>query len=249
MINIKSTSEINKMRAAGKVVFGTFKELEKHIRPGITTRELDRIAHDYIVSQGATPSFLGYSGYPASICASINDTVIHGIPDKTRLKEGDIISLDIGALKDGYNGDAARTFAVGKISDEAQRLIDVTKQSFFEGLKYARHNERLFSISAAVQQYVEANGYSVVRNYCGHGIGRELHESPEIPNYGTFGHGIRLAKGMTIAVEPMVNAGGYETKCLSDGWTVKTKDGSLACHYENTILITDGDPILLTDYE
>jgi len=249
MISIKSTSEINKMRAAGKVVFGTFKELEKHIRPGITTRELDRIAHDYILSQGATPSFLGYSGYPASICASINDTVIHGIPDKTRLKEGDIISLDIGALKDGYNGDAARTFAVGKISDEAQRLIDVTKQSFFEGLKYARHNERLFSISASVQNYVESNGYSVVRNYCGHGIGKELHESPEIPNYGTFGHGIRLAKGMTIAVEPMVNAGGYETKCLSDGWTVKTADGSLACHYENTILITDGDPILLTDYE
>lgn len=249
MINIKSTSEINKMRAAGKIVFGTFKELEKYIKPGITTKELDRIAHDYILSQGATPSFLGYSGYPASICASINDTVIHGIPDKTKLKEGDIISLDIGALKDGYNGDAARTFAVGKISDEAQRLIDVTKQSFFEGLKYARHNERLFSISAAVQECVESNGYSVVRNYCGHGIGKELHESPEIPNHGTFGRGIRLAKGMTIAVEPMVNAGGYETICLSDGWTVKTKDGSLACHYENTILITDGDPILLTDYE
>ncbi|MBE7051447.1 MAG: type I methionyl aminopeptidase [Ruminococcaceae bacterium] len=246
MINIKSTSEISKMRAAGKVVFGTFKELEKHIKPGITTKQLDKIAHDYICAQGAEPSFLGYAGYPASICASINDTVIHGIPDDTALKDGDIISLDIGAVIDGYHGDAARTYPVGKISDEAQRLIDVTKQSFFEGLKFARHNERLFSISATIQDYIESNGYSIVRNYCGHGIGKKLHEDPEIPNHGIFGRGVRLCKGMTIAVEPMVNAGGFETKCLSDGWTVKTKDGSLACHYENTILITDGEPELLT---
>ena len=246
MINIKSTSEISKMRAAGKVVFGTFKELEKHIKPGITTKQLDKIAHDYICAQGAEPSFLGYAGYPASICASINDTVIHGIPDDTALKDGDIISLDIGAVIDGYHGDAARTYPVGKISDEAQRLIDVTKQSFFEGLKFARHNERLFSISATIQDYIESNGYSIVRNYCGHGIGKKLHEDPEIPNHGIFGRGVRLCKGMTIAVEPMVNAGGFETKCLSDGWTVKTKDGSLACHYENTILITDGEPDLLT---
>jgi len=246
MINIKSTSEISKMRAAGKIVFGTFKELEKHISPGITTKQLDKIAEDYIRSQGAQPSFLGYAGFPASICASINDTVIHGIPDGTALKDGDIISLDIGAVFDGYHGDAARTYPVGKISDEAKRLIDVTRQSFFEGLKFARHNERLFSISATIQDYIESHGYSIVRNYCGHGIGKKLHEDPEIPNHGNFGHGIRLCKGMTIAVEPMVNAGGFETKCLSDGWTVKTKDGSLACHYENTILITDGEPELLT---
>lgn len=246
MINIKSTSEISKMRAAGKIVFGTFKELEKHISPGITTKQLDKIAEDYIRSQGAEPSFLGYAGFPASICASINDTVIHGIPDGTTLKDGDIISLDIGAVFDGYHGDAARTYPVGKISDEAKRLIDATKQSFFEGLKFARHNERLFSISATIQDYIESHGYSIVRNYCGHGIGKKLHEDPEIPNHGNFGHGIRLCKGMTIAVEPMVNAGGFETKCLSDGWTVKTKDGSLACHYENTILITDGEPELLT---
>lgn len=246
MINIKSTSEISKMRAAGKIVFGTFKELEKHISPGITTKQLDKIAENYIRSQGGEPSFLGYAGFPASICASINDTVIHGIPDGTALKDGDIISLDIGAVFDGYHGDAARTYPVGKISDEAKRLIDVTKQSFFEGLKFARHNERLFSISATIQDYIESHGYSIVRNYCGHGIGKKLHEDPEIPNHGNFGHGIRLCKGMTIAVEPMVNAGGFETKCLSDGWTVKTKDGSLACHYENTILITDGEPELLT---
>jgi len=246
MINIKSTSEISKMRAAGKIVFGTFKELEKHISPGITTKQLDKIAEDYIRSQGAQPSFLGYAGFPASICASINDTVIHGIPDGTALKDGDIISLDIGAVFDGYHGDAARTYPVGKISDEAKRLIDVTRQSFFEGLKFARHNERLFSISATIQDYIESHGYSIVRNYCGHGIGKKLHEDPEIPNHGNFGHGIRLCKGMTIAIEPMVNAGGFETKCLSDGWTVKTKDGSLACHYENTILITDGEPELLT---
>ncbi|MBO5369439.1 MAG: type I methionyl aminopeptidase [Clostridia bacterium] len=246
MINIKSTSEIAKMRAAGKIVSGTFKELEKHIKPGITTKELDKIAFDYIKSQGAEPSFLGYCGYPASICASVNDTVIHGIPDATVLKEGDIISIDIGAVKDGYHGDAARTYPVGKISDEAKRLIEVTKQSFFEGLKYAKNGERLFSISATIQDYVESHGYNVIRNYCGHGIGKEMHESPEIPNHGVFGRGVRLAKGMTIAVEPMVNAGGFETKCLSDGWTVKSKDGSLACHYENTILITDGEPELLT---
>ena len=246
MINIKSTSEISKMRAAGKVANDTFKELEKHIRPGITTKELDKIAHDYIRSCNAIPSFLNYSGFPASICASINDTVIHGIPDSTVLKDGDIISLDIGAFLDGYHSDAARTYPVGDVSDEARRLIEVTKQSFFEGLKYARHNERLFSISATIQDYIESHGYSIVRNYCGHGIGKDLHESPEIPNHGIFGRGVRLCKGMTIAVEPMVNAGGFETKCLSDGWTVKTKDGSLAAHYENTILITDGEPELLT---
>ena len=235
-----------KMRESGKILSGALLEIERNIRPGITTKELDRIAQSFIEAHGATPSFLNYHGFPASICASVNDTVIHGIPDSQSIKEGDIISIDIGVIKDGYHTDAARTFPVGKISDEAMRLIEVTKQSFFEGLKYARHGERLFSISATIQNYVESHGYSIVRNYCGHGIGKELHEDPEIPNYGSFGHGIRLAKGMTIAVEPMVNRGGFETKCLKDGWTVKTKDGSLSAHYENTILITDSEPVLLT---
>ena len=207
---------------------------------------MDKIAYDYILSQGARPNFLNYHGFPGSICASLNDTVIHGIPDDTILKEGDIISLDMGVVIDGYHSDAARTFPVGNISDEAKRLIDVTKQSFFEGIKYARHGERLYSVSATIQDYVESHGYSIVRGYCGHGIGKNLHEDPEIPNYGSFGHGIRLCKGMTLAIEPMVNMGAYETKVLSDGWTVKTKDGSLACHYENTVLITDQNPEILT---
>ena len=250
MIYLKSTQEIAKMREAGIIVYETFNVLEKHIKPGISTKELDQIAHDFILSRGAKPSFLNYNGYPASICTSVNDVVIHGIPSsKTVICEGDIISLDIGAVKDGFHGDAARTYGVGTISADAQRLIDVTQQSFYEGLKYALSGERLGSICATIQNYVESNGYSIVRNYCGHGIGRKLHESPEIPNHGTFGKGIRLAKGMTIAVEPMVNFGGYETNCMADGWTVKTRDGSLAAHYENTILITDGKPVLLTNPE
>lgn len=249
MISIKSTSEIEKMRAAGKILSGTFKELEKHIQPGITTKELDKIAYDYILSQGAKPSFLNYGGFPGSICASLNDVVIHGIPDNTKIKDGDILSLDIGVLLNGYHSDAARTYPVGNISSEAKRLIEVTKQSFFEGMKYLRHGERLFSVSATIQDYVESHGYSIVRGYCGHGIGKQLHEDPEIPNYGSFGHGIRLSRGMTVAVEPMVNLGRFETKVLSDGWTVKTKDGKLACHYENTVLITDGNPEILTDCE
>lgn len=249
MISIKSTSEIEKMRAAGKILSGTFKELEKHIQPGITTKELDKIAYDYILSQGAKPSFLNYGGFPGSICASLNDVVIHGIPDNTKIKDGDILSLDIGVLLNGYHSDAARTYPVGNISSEAKRLIEVTKQSFFEGMKYLRHGERLFSVSATIQDYVESHGYSIVRGYCGHGIGKQLHEDPEIPNYGSFGHGIRLCRGMTVAVEPMVNQGRFETKVLSDGWTVKTKDGKLACHYENTVLITDGNPEILTDCE
>ncbi len=246
MISIKSASEISKMRAAGKILIDVFNEVEKNIKPGITTKQLDRIAHECILSHCAKPAFLGYGGFPGSICASVNDTVIHGIPDGTPLKDGDIISIDVGAVKDGYNSDAARTFAVGNISDEAKRLIEVTRQSFFEGIRYAKHGERLFSISATVQDYVESHGFSIVRNYCGHGIGKDLHEDPEIPNYGTFGHGIRLSKGMTVAIEPMVNMGGSATLTLKDGWTVKTKDGSLACHYENTVLITDGEAELLT---
>jgi len=249
MIYIKSSTEIAKMKVSGRIVFETLKEVEKHIRAGITTKELDQIAKDYILSQGAKPSFLGYNGYPASICASVNEVVIHGIPSDKKLKDGDIISIDVGAVKDGYHGDAARTFAVGNISPEAKRLIDVTKQSFFEGLRFARHGERLGSIQSMIQKHVEDNGFGIVRNYCGHGIGKDMHESPEIPNHGTFGRGIKLTKGMTIAVEPMVTYGSYHTTTLSDGWTVVSLDRSLAAHYENTILITDGDPILLTEYD
>lgn len=248
MIYVKSSAEIAKMKVSGRIVYDTLSEVEKHIQAGITTKELDQIARNYILSQGAKPSFLNYNGYPASICASINEVVIHGIPSSRKLKDGDIISIDVGAVKDGYHGDAARTFAVGNVDSEAKRLIDVTKQSFFEGLKFARHGERLGSVQAAIQKYVESSGFGIVRNYCGHGIGKEMHESPEIPNYGTEGRGIRLVKGMTIAVEPMVTYGSYATTVLNDGWTVVTLDGSLSAHYENTILITDGEPELLTNY-
>jgi len=249
MIYIKSSAEIAKMKVSGRIVYETLKEVEKNIRAGITTKELDQIAKEYILSQGAKPSFLNYNGYPNSICASVNEEVIHGIPSGRKLKDGDIISIDVGAVKDGYHGDAARTFAVGEISPEAKRLIDVTKQSFFEGLKYARHGERLGSIQSSIQKHVEDNGFGIVRKYCGHGIGKAMHEDPEVPNYGTFGRGIRLVKGMTIAVEPMVTYGSYHTTTLSDNWTVVSLDKSLAAHYENTILITDSEPVLLTDYD
>jgi len=248
MIYVKSSAEIAKMKVSGRIVYDTLCEVEKHIQAGITTKELDRIARNYILSQGAKPSFLNYNGYPASICASINEVVIHGIPSSVKLKDGDIISIDVGAVKDGYHGDAARTFTVGNVDAEAKRLIDVTKQSFFEGLKYMRHGERLGTVQAAIQKCVESNGFGIVRNYCGHGIGKEMHESPEIPNYGTEGRGIRLVKGMTIAVEPMVTYGSYATTVLNDGWTVVTLDRSLSAHYENTVLITDGEPELLTNY-
>lgn len=246
MIYIKSSDEIRKMREAGRIVAGTFEVLKPHIRPGVSTSHLDKIAKEYILSKGAKPSFLNYNGFPASICCSINNVVIHGIPSEEKLKEGDIVSLDIGACKDGYHGDAARTFPVGNISAEAQRLIDVTKQSFFEGINYAKIGERLFSISATIQDYVEGNGFSIVRNYCGHGVGKHLHEDPEIPNYGTFGRGNRLMRNMTLAIEPMVNMGKAPTKTLSDGWGVVTVDNSLSAHYENTVLITDGEPLILT---
>lgn len=249
MVYIKSSLEADKMRRAGKIVYGTFEALKPYVKAGITTKELDTIAKEFILSQGAKPSFLNYNGFPASICASVNNVVIHGIPSSEKLKDGDIISLDIGAVIDGYHGDACRTYAVGNISDDAQKLIDVTKQSFYEGIKYARHGERLYTISAAIQDYVEKNGFSIVRNYCGHGIGKNLHEDPEIPNHGKAGHGIRLVKGMALAIEPMVNQGGFAINTLRDGWTVVTADGSLAAHYENTVLITDGEPELLTDLQ
>ncbi len=246
MITIKSHKEVDLMRQAGKIVAGTFEALRRAVKPGVTTKELDHIAYDYIRSHGATPSFLNYGGFPASICASINNTVIHGIPDDTKLCEGDIISLDIGACYKGYHGDSAKTFPVGKISADAQRLIDVTRQSFYEGIQFATRKNRIGDISAAIGNYVEENGFSVVRDYTGHGVGKNLHEDPSILNFGRPGHGPRLMAGMTIAVEPMVNAGGYGVYVEDDDWTVRTDDGSLSAHYEHTILITDGVCEILT---
>ena len=247
MISIKSRSEIEKMRLAGKITRDALLLIEKHIKPGISTLQLDKIAYDYIVSQGATPNFLHYNGFPGSICASVNDQVVHGIPSKdVVLSAGDIISIDMGACIHGYNGDAARTFPVGKISDEAQRLINVTKQSFFEGIKYAVHGAKLGDISAAIQEYVESKGYSVVRDLVGHGIGRHLHEDPSVPNFGRRGHGVKLASGMTLAIEPMVNGGAYDVCVLDDDWTVVTEDGSLSAHYENTVLIKPTECEILT---
>lgn len=246
MITIKSASQIEKMRVACKITRDALSLIEEHVKPGVSTAQLDKLAHEFILSRGAKPNFLHYNGFPASICASVNDRVVHGIPSKsTILKEGDIISIDMGAEKDGYNGDAARTFAVGKVSDEAQRLMDVTKQSFFEGIKHLRHGAKLGDLSAAIQEYAEGHGYSVVRDLVGHGIGQKLHEDPSVPNFGRAGRGVKLAAGMTLAIEPMINAGGWEVEVLDDDWTVVTADGSLSAHYENTVLITkDGYEIL-----
>jgi len=247
MITIKSRTEIEKMRIAGKITGDALRLIEKHIKPGVSTAYLDKIAYDFIKSKGAVPSFLNYNGFPGSICASPNDWVVHGIPGKDIiLSEGDIISIDMGAYINGYHSDAARTFGVGKISPEAQRLIDVTKQSFFEGIKYAVHGAKLGDVSAAIQEYVEDNGFSVVRDLVGHGIGKNLHEDPNVPNFGHRGKGVRLATGMTLAIEPMVNAGEYDVCVLDDDWTVVTEDGSLSAHYENTILIKPDECEILT---
>ena len=245
-IIIKSEEQIEKMRVAGGILGRLGKILEAEIRPGITTLELDKIAEDYITSQGAKPSFKGYGGFPGSICTSVNDEIIHGIPSLRKLRDGDIISIDMGSYIGGYHGDCARTFGVGEISAENQKLMDVTKQSFFEGIKFAREGCHLYEISAAVQKYVEENGFSVVRDYVGHGIGRNLHEDPAIPNYRQVGRGPRLQKGMVLAIEPMVNAGTFKIEVLDDGWTTVTADGRNAAHYENTLVITDGEPELLT---
>ena len=254
MVTIKSKREIELMREAGKVVAIVYDELEKHIKPGTTTLELDQIAEQTMRKLGAEPAEKGYNPgikgvpiFPASICVSINDEVIHGIPSKYRkLKEGDIVSIDTVALKNGYNGDAARTFVVGKTSKENQRLIDVTKQAFFEGIKYAKKGNRLGDICHAIGEYVHSQGFSVVREFQGHGIGREMHEDPGIPNYGKAGRGIRLEPGMTLAIEPMVIQGKPNILELDDGWTIITEDGSMAAHYENTILITEKEPEILT---
>ena len=249
MITLKSPHEIEAMRLAGKITAAARALAREMVKPGVTTQQIDKAVYHFIKSQGAIPSFLHYNGYPASVCVSVNDEIIHGIPGPRVLKEGDIVSVDVGAYIGGYHGDCAGTYPCGQVSDEALRLIRVTQDSFFEGLKYAREGYRLSDISAAVQKYVEVNGYSVVREYVGHGIGRNMHAAPEIPNYGKPGHGPRLLRGMTIAVEPMVNEGTAAIRQMPDGWTVRTADGKNAAHYENTILITAGDPELLTDPE
>ena len=246
MVTIKSKLEVDKMRRAGKIVYEALCIIKQHTFPGVTTLKLCNIAEQYIKSQGATPSFNGYNGFPKSVCISVNEEVIHGIPSNRKLIEGDIVSVDVGACVDGYHGDAARTFAVGRVSSEAQKLIDVTKQSFFEGLAQMKAGKRVLDISVAVQGYVEANGFSVVRKYCGHGIGRNLHEDPNVPNCLEDKPSIRLYAGMTLAVEPMVNIGKSDIYVEADGWTVVTKDKSLSAHYENTVLITKGEPIVLT---
>jgi len=253
MITIKSGSELKKMQRACEIVATALKLVEEAVRPGITTLELDRIAENFIVKQKAVPLFKGVPcpidggpDFPGTICASVNDEVIHGIPGLRELKDGDIISIDMGASFDGYCADAARTFPVGHISDEARRLIEVTEQSFYEGIKFAVKGNRISDISRAIQQYAEGCGFSVVRDYVGHGIGKELWEPPQIPNYVTRERGPRLEPGMTLAIEPMINQGVYRIKVLSDKWTVVTADGKLSAHYENTIAVTDGEPIIMT---
>ena len=246
MITIKSPREIELMRHAGKITAAARSLAREMVTPGVTTQEINKAVHQFIKKSGAVPSFYGYGGFPASSCISVNDQVIHGIPGRRVVNEGDIVSLDVGAFIGGYHGDCAGTFPCGKCSDEALRLIEVTRQSFFEGIKYARQGYRVSDISHAIQEYVESHGFSLVREYVGHGIGQKLHEAPEVPNYGTPGHGPRLVKGMTLAIEPMVNAGGMAIRVLDDDWTVITADGSLSAHYENTVLITDGEPELLT---
>ena len=250
MIVLKSSREIDLMRKAGKITAAARALAGSMVAPGVTTREIDREVRRFIRSHGAEPSFLGYNGFPASVCISVNDEVIHGIPGKRVLREGDIVSVDVGAFKDGFHGDCAGTYPCGRISEEAERLIEVTRQSFFEGLKYAREGRRLPELCGAIQRYAEGAGCSVVREYEGHGIGRKMHEEPGVPNYVEPRMGRpRLLRGMTIAVEPMVNAGGAGIVVMPDGWTVKTADGKLSAHYENTILSTDGEPELLTDPE
>lgn len=246
-VTIKSAKEIELMREAGRLLEITHNELAKAIKPGISTWEIDQLGEQIIRSFGCTPNFLNYNGYPASICVSVNDEVVHGIPSKKRiLQEGDIVSLDAGLIYKGFHSDAARTHAVGEISKEAKQLIEVTKQSFFEGIKFARAGHHLHEISAAIGAYAESFGYGVVRDLVGHGIGTSLHEDPQIPNFSQKRRGIRLQPGMTLAIEPMINAGRYDVEWLDDDWTVVTEDGSWSAHYENTVLITEDEPEILT---
>lgn len=246
-ISIKSAREIELMTEAGRILAIVHDELEKALRPGMTTKEIDKIGEEVIRSYECIPSFLNYNGYPASVCVSINEEVVHGIPSHKRIiKEGDIVSLDAGVIYKGYHSDAARTHAVGSISKTAEDLIKVTEECFFEGIKYAKEGNYLFEISTAIGRYAEERGYGVVRDLCGHGIGSHLHEAPEIPNYEMNRRGPKLRRGMTLAIEPMINVGTWEVDWLDDDWTVVTRDGSLSAHYENTVLITENGPVLLT---
>lgn len=246
MIIIKNNKEIDLMRSAGKIVAETLLLIEEKVRPGITTAELDSIAEEFITKHGARPSFKGLYGFPASLCISVNEQVVHGIPGGYVLKDGDIVSVDCGANINGFHGDGARTFGVGNITKEAEKLINVTRESFFKGIEYAKVGNRLTDISHEIQNCVEAAGFSVVRDFVGHGIGRVVHEDPDIPNYGPPGRGPKLVEGMALAIEPMVNAGNYKVKTLSNDWTVVTSDGSLSAHYENTIVILPDGPEILT---
>ena len=247
MISIKSSRDLKLMREACIISARALKLGGEAVQPGVTTEEIDRIIRKYIESQGAKPNFLNYGGFPASACISVNETVIHGIPGHRVIKEGDIVSIDTGAIIHGFNGDNAATFAAGKVSAEAQALMDATRESLYEGIKAARAGNRVGDIGAAVQRYVEMRGYSVVRQFVGHGVGTDLHEDPSVPNFGTPGRGPKLLPGMTIAIEPMVNAGTHEVRILGDGWTTVTKDGRLSAHFEHTVAITPDGPVILTD--
>lgn len=247
MVVLKTSRELSLMKEACRISAGALDIIGKAVEPGVTTAELDSLAEKYILSQGGTPNFKNYQGYPATACISINNEVIHGIPNKNRIiKAGDIVSVDLGAKFSGYHGDNAATFAAGDISAEAKRLIDTTKESLYEGIKMVRAGGRIGDIGNAIQRYVEARGYSVVRDFVGHGIGTNLHEAPEVPNFGISGRGIRLLPGMTIAIEPMVNGGKADVKVLPDGWTVVTKDGSLSAHFEHTVAVTSDGPFVMT---
>ena len=246
MIAIKNEQELSVMRQACKITAAARALAGEMVRPGVSTKAIDRAVREFILQQGAKPSFLHYNGFPASACISVNSVVIHGIPDGYILQDGDIVSVDVGAYYKGFHGDCAATFPCGTVSAEAQKLIQVTKQSFFEGMRFARQGHRVSDISHAIQTYVESNGFSVVRSFVGHGVGAQLHEEPEVPNFGSPGRGPRLLSGMTLAVEPMVNQGVYDVRVLKDGWTTVTADGKLSAHYENTVLITDGEPEILT---
>ena len=247
MISVKTAKEIEHMSRACRISAAALRLAGEAVKPGVTTAHIDKIIYDYIVSQGARPNFKGLYGFPGSACISVNDTVIHGIPSKRIvLREGDIVSIDTGAAIEGFNGDNAATFACGEVSERAQRIMDVTKEALARGIAAAQPGNRIGDISAAVQAYVEEHGYSVVRSFVGHGVGKELHEDPEVPNYGEAGHGPRLVSGMTIAIEPMVNEKSHVVKTLSDGWTVKTADGGLSAHFEHTIAITPNGPRILT---
>jgi methionyl aminopeptidase len=246
MIALKGPAEIAKMRAAGEIVGALLVELKSRVKPGVTTKELDSFARKFIENKKAIPTFLGYQGYPATICASVNEQVVHGIPNDRALEEGDIVGIDVGATLDGFVGDAARTFAVGKISQAAQALLKATKESLDCGLAAAKDGNHLGDIGHAVQSHAEGKGFSVVRDFVGHGIGRKMHEDPQIPNYGSQGRGLKIRSGMAFAIEPMINAGAWQVRVLDDAWTVVTRDGSLSAHFEDTVIVTEGAPLNMT---